>query len=48
MTCIAALIHEGHVYMAGDSAGVAGYAVTNRADAKVFNVGEFIIGFTPP
>lgn len=46
MTCIAALIHDGHVYMAGDSAGVAGLGVTNRADAKVFQVGELIIGFT--
>jgi ATP-dependent protease HslVU (ClpYQ) peptidase subunit len=32
--------------MAGDSAGVAGLAVTNRSDAKVFWVKDYIIGFT--
>lgn len=46
MTCIAALVHEGKVYMAADSAGVAGYSLTRRADEKVFRNGPFVMGFT--
>lgn len=30
----------------GDSAGVAGYSLTVRADEKVFVTGEFVFGFT--
>ncbi len=30
----------------GDSAGVAGYSITVRADTKVFRNSEFIMGFT--
>lgn len=46
MTCICAIVEKGNVYMAGDSAGVAGLSVTVRDDEKVFNVGPFIMGFT--
>lgn len=46
MTCIAGLVHRGDVWMGGDSAGVAGWALTVRRDPKVFAVGEFLIGFT--
>jgi ATP-dependent protease HslVU (ClpYQ) peptidase subunit len=46
MTCIVGLIDKGNVYIGGDSAGVAGYGLTIRADEKVFINGEFIMGFT--
>lgn len=46
MTCIAALVDKGIIYMGGDSAGVSGYEMQRRADSKVFINGEFIIGFT--
>ncbi len=46
MTCIVGLIHDGKVYIGGDSAGVADYSLTIRADPKVFRNGEFIFGFT--
>lgn len=46
MTCIAGLVHEGKVYIGGDSAGVGGYSLTVRADRKVFRNGDFIMGFT--
>jgi ATP-dependent protease HslVU (ClpYQ) peptidase subunit len=36
MTCIVGLVHDGEVYIGGDSAGVSGYDLTVRADAKVF------------
>ena len=46
MTAIAGLVHEGKVYIGGDSAGVAGLDLHLRADPKVFTVGEFVIGYT--
>lgn len=46
MTCIVGLVHQGEVFIGGDSAGVAGYDFTVRADKKVFTNGEFVIGFT--
>lgn len=46
MTCIVGLVHEGVVYIGADSAGVAGYSLTVRADAKAFTNGPFIMGFT--
>lgn len=36
MTCIVGLEHDGDVYIGGDSAGVERYALTVRADVKVF------------
>ena len=46
MTCIVGLVHEGVVYIGGDRAGVAGLSLTVRADEKVFQNGEFLMGFT--
>lgn len=46
MTCIAAIKDGDSIYIGGDSAGVAGLSVCERADSKVFNNGPFIMGFT--
>lgn len=46
MTCIAGVLHDGHVYIGGDSAGVAGLSLSVRADEKVFKIGDFVFGFT--
>lgn len=46
MTCIAAIIFEGRVYMAADSCGSDGVNYRVRRDSKLFRLGEFIIGFT--
>lgn len=46
MTCIVGVVHQGGVWLGGDSAGVAEYSMTVRKDRKVFTVGEFIFGFT--
>ena len=47
MTCIVGVVDaDGRIVMGGDSAGVAGYDLRARADAKVFRVGDFLIGFT--
>lgn len=46
MTCIAGIVHDGIVYIGGDSAGVEGYQISRRADTKVFVNGPYAIGFT--
>lgn len=46
MTCIVGLKHKNTIYMGGDSAGVGGLSLIIRADEKVFNVGQFLIGYT--
>lgn len=46
MTCIIGLVSGDHVYIGGDSAGVAGYSLTVRSDPKVFINHEFVMGFT--
>lgn len=46
MTCIVGLVHDGKVHIGGDSAGVAGWQLTVRADSKVFETGAYIMGFT--
>ena len=46
MTCIAAVVEKGKVYIGADSAGVAGLDVTIRTDEKVFKNGPAIFGFT--
>jgi ATP-dependent protease HslVU (ClpYQ) peptidase subunit len=46
MTCIVGLIHNKTIVMGGDSAGVAGYGMSIRADEKVFINNGFIFGFT--
>ena len=46
MTCIVGYQHKGKVWIGGDSAGVGGLSLTVRADRKVFQNKQFIIGFT--
>jgi hypothetical protein len=46
LTCIAGVVHNGRVYIAGDSAGVSGYSLTPRADKKVWTTGPYAFGFT--
>lgn len=46
MTCIAAIVENDHVYMGGDSCGAAGTPYTIRKDAKVFRLGECVVGYT--
>ncbi|MDP2275299.1 MAG: hypothetical protein Q8K32_31425 [Archangium sp.] len=46
MTCIAAVVERGQVTMGADSAGVDGWSLVIRKDAKIFSRGEFLIGFT--
>lgn len=45
MTCIAGFVEGDTVWMGGDSAGVAGWALTVRADQKVFRSGAMVFGF---
>ena len=42
MTCIVGYRDDNNVYIAGDSAGVAGYSLQIRADEKVFRNKDFI------
>jgi ATP-dependent protease HslVU (ClpYQ) peptidase subunit len=46
MTCIVGISENGHVYIGGDSAGVAGLDLRIRRDEKVFRNGEFVFGCT--
>lgn len=46
MTAIAGIVQDGKVWIGGDSAGVAGYGLSVRADPKVFELDEFLIGYT--
>lgn len=46
MTCIAGIEHDGQVTIGGDSAGVAGYAITQRSDTKVWTRDGWVYGFT--
>lgn len=46
MTCIVGVADGENVWIGGDSAGVAGFAVTVRADTKVFVNGPMVFGFT--
>lgn len=46
MTAIVGLVHHGRVLLGGDSAGVAGWSMTVRADPKVFTNGPYVIGYT--
>ena len=45
MTCIAAFVQDGAVWMGADSTGVGGYDLTVRADQKIFRNGEMLFGF---
>lgn len=46
MTCIAAVVKDGHVWMAGDMLGSNGFTKKVYPDSKVFVNGDFIIGYT--
>jgi ATP-dependent protease HslVU (ClpYQ) peptidase subunit len=46
MTAIVGIAKDGAVHLGGDSAGVSGYIVKVRADAKVFSNGPYVFGFT--
>jgi hypothetical protein len=46
MTCIAGLVADGKVWIAGDSAGSDGWSVQIRSDTKIFRVGTYVMGFT--
>lgn len=48
MTCIVGIVHEGKVYIGGDSAAVWGgtLGIVVRNDRKVFRNGDFVMGFT--
>lgn len=46
MTCIVGVVEGDKVWIGGDSAGVAGYDLTVRADGKVFRNGSMLFGFT--
>jgi ATP-dependent protease HslVU (ClpYQ) peptidase subunit len=46
MTCIAGFIEGSTVWIGGDSAGVAGYDMSVRADQKIFRNGPMLFGFT--
>lgn len=47
MTCIVSCVNDrGDIYMAADSAGVAGDSIMRRKDPKLFIKDGFIIGFT--
>lgn len=46
MTAVVGLVHNGRVHLGADSAGIAGWALTVRADEKVFRNGSYAMGFT--
>lgn len=46
MTCIAAIKKDGKVFIAGDRAGTGGYVQHNQSEPKIFQVGEFLIGYS--
>lgn len=46
MTAVVGLAHDGRVHLGADSAGVSGWALTVRADEKVFTNGAYVLGFT--
>ncbi|MFG2037085.1 hypothetical protein [Dactylosporangium sp. NPDC048998] len=46
MTAIVGLVHQGTVYVGGDSAGASGWSLTVRADSKVFHNNGYLFGFT--
>ncbi|WP_428421918.1 hypothetical protein [Methylibium sp.] len=46
MTCIAAIVENGVVHMAADSAGVGGLGLHVRRDRKIHRIGDMLIGFT--
>lgn len=46
MTCIVGVVQGVRIVIGGDGASVSGWDHLPRADAKVFQKGEFLIGYT--
>lgn len=46
MTCIIGLKYKGDIYIGADSAGIGGLSIDTRVDSKIYEVDEFIFGFT--
>jgi ATP-dependent protease HslVU (ClpYQ) peptidase subunit len=46
MTCIVAIKRDSQIVLAGDRAAVIGLDVRSVKDPKIFNIGEFYIGYT--
>lgn len=46
MTCIIGLAHEGEVYIGADSMSASGWNQRQTKLRKVFQVGQFLIGYT--
>jgi ATP-dependent protease HslVU (ClpYQ) peptidase subunit len=46
VTCIVGLVHQGTVWLGGDSAAVEGTDYTVRRDLKVFQKDQMLFGFT--
>jgi ATP-dependent protease HslVU (ClpYQ) peptidase subunit len=46
MTCIVGLVHDGKVFMGGDSAATINNTVQVSCDPKVFLKGEFLFGYS--
>lgn len=44
MTVIAGIVHDGRVWIGADSAGSNSYEITARADAKLFTIGQALVG----
>ena len=43
MTCIAALVDHGHVYMGGDGRGMSGWNIYPGREPKVFRIGDLMV-----
>lgn len=46
MTCIVGLVHEGRVWLGGDSCGSNGYTDLTIKAPKVFRRGPYVMGYT--
>ncbi len=46
MTAVVGLVHGDRVHLGADSAGIAGWSLTVRADEKAFRNGPYVMGFT--
>jgi hypothetical protein len=46
MTCIVGLVHEGKVYMGGDSEAASDWSRHSVAEPKVFRLQDFLVGYT--
>ena len=46
MTIIVGLVTKAGVLMGADSAGVCGYELTIRKDKKIYQVDDFLFGYT--